>query len=81
MVALAVAFLASLIITLLVVRYEHLHAHMTADHDLHGVQKFHAAPVPRVGGIGVMVGIVGGTSQIGWALPMTQEEVENLITS
>lgn len=60
MVALAVAFLASLIITLLVVRYEHLHAHMTADHDLHGVQKFHAAPVPRVGGIGVMVGIFCG---------------------
>lgn len=60
MVALAVAFLVSLVVTLLVVRYEHLHAHVTADHDLDGVQKFHAAPVPRVGGIGVIIGYVCG---------------------
>lgn len=60
MIALSVAFLVSLIVTLLVVRYEHLHAHVTADHDLDGVQKFHATPVPRVGGIGVMIGLIGG---------------------
>lgn len=60
MVALTVAFLVSLIVTLLVVRYEHLHAHVTADHDLDGVQKFHAIPVPRVGGIGVMIGLCCG---------------------
>lgn len=60
MTALSVAFLVSLIVTLLVVRYEHLHAHVTADHDLDGVQKFHATPVPRVGGIGVMMGLFGG---------------------
>lgn len=60
MVALTVAFLVSLIVTLVVVRYEHLHAHVTADHDLDGVQKFHATPVPRVGGVGVMVGLIGG---------------------
>lgn len=62
MIALSVAFLVSLIITLLVVRYEHLHAHVTADHDLDGVQKFHATPVPRVGGVGVMSGLVCGVS-------------------
>ncbi len=60
MIALSVAFLLSLIVTLLVIRYEHLHAHITADHDLDGVQKFHATPVPRVGGIGVMIGLIGG---------------------
>ena len=60
MIALSVAFLVSLIVTLLVVRYEHLHAHITADHDLDGVQKFHATAVPRVGGIGVMVGLFSG---------------------
>lgn len=60
MIALSVAFLLSLIVTLLVVRYEHLHAHVTADHDLNGVQKFHAAPVPRVGGVGVVFGLIGG---------------------
>lgn len=60
MIALSVAFLVSLIVTLLVIRYEHLHAHVTADHDLDGVQKFHTAPVPRVGGVGVLIGLVGG---------------------
>ena len=60
MIALSVAFLVSLIVTLLVVRYEHLHAHVTADHDLDGVQKFHASPVPRVGGIGVIIGLLCG---------------------
>ena len=54
MIALSIAFLVSLIVTLLVVRYEHLHAHITADHDIDGVQKFHATDVPRVGGIGVV---------------------------
>lgn len=60
MIALLVAFLVSLIVTLLVVRYEHLHGHVTADHDLDGVQKFHTTPVPRVGGIGVMIGLIAG---------------------
>lgn len=60
MIALAVAFLVSLVVTLLVVRYEHLHAHVTADHDLDSVQKFHATPVPRVGGIGVIIGLLCG---------------------
>lgn len=59
-IAFSAAFLVSLIVTLLVVRYEHLHAHVTADHDLDGVQKFHTTPVPRVGGIGVMVGLICG---------------------
>lgn len=62
MIALLVAFLISLVVTLLVVRYEHLHAHVTADHDLGGVQKFHAIPVPRIGGIGVMLGLVCGAA-------------------
>lgn len=60
MIALSIGFLASLIVTLLVLRYEHLHAHITADHDLAGVQKFHATAVPRVGGIGVIAGLFCG---------------------
>jgi UDP-GlcNAc:undecaprenyl-phosphate/decaprenyl-phosphate GlcNAc-1-phosphate transferase len=60
MISFLVAFVVSLILTLLVIRYEHLHAHMTADHDLDGVQKFHTTPVPRVGGIGIMIGLVCG---------------------
>ena len=60
MIAFSVAFLVAMVVTLLVVHYEHLHGHVTADHDLDGVQKFHAYPVPRVGGVGVMVGCVFG---------------------
>jgi UDP-GlcNAc:undecaprenyl-phosphate/decaprenyl-phosphate GlcNAc-1-phosphate transferase len=60
MIAISVSFLVSLVVTLLVVHYEHLHAHVSADHDLNGVQKFHAKPVPRIGGIGVIVGFICG---------------------
>lgn len=60
MVALSIAFLVSIVVTLLVVRYEHLHAHITADHDMDGIQKFHATAVPRVGGIGVIAGLICG---------------------
>lgn len=59
MSALILAFILSLVATLLVVRYSHLHEHMTADHDMDGVQKFHASPVPRVGGLGLVIGLVG----------------------
>lgn len=58
MLILCVAFITSLVITLLVVRYDHLHGHLTADHDLDGIQKFHAIAVPRIGGIGVFAGVL-----------------------
>ncbi len=58
MSVLVIAFVLSLIITLFVVRYSHLHEHMTADDDLDGVQKFHASPVPRVGGLGLVIGLI-----------------------
>ncbi|HJW57953.1 MAG TPA: glycosyltransferase [Burkholderiaceae bacterium] len=47
------ALLCSSLITFLVVRFEHLHGHVSADHDLNGIQKFHAVPVPRIGGVGI----------------------------
>ena len=59
MSALLVSFVISLVVTLLVVRYNHLHEHITADHELDGVQKFHANPVPRVGGLGLLIGLFG----------------------
>lgn len=60
MIALTAAFIVSLIVTFLVVHYEHLHEHITADYDIDGVQKFHATAVPRVGGIGVIAGLFCG---------------------
>jgi len=56
----ASCFLVGLFATLLIMRSSMRHAHLSADHDLSGVQKFHARPVPRVGGIGVMVGLIAG---------------------
>ncbi len=49
------AFIVSLVVTLLLVRYRRLHAEYTADTDLLGVQKFHARAVPRVGGISLVL--------------------------
>lgn len=45
-------------LALFIVRFDHLHGHMTSDHDLQGVQKFHDAPVPRVGGIAILVAML-----------------------
>jgi len=57
MSVLALSFLISLLVTLWVVRYSHLHAHFTSDSDLSGVQKFHSVAVPRVGGVGIILGV------------------------
>lgn len=57
MFTLSIAFVLSFVITLLVIRYSSLHAHLTADWDLNGVQKFHARPVPRVGGLGIVLAL------------------------
>lgn len=54
---LAISFLVSLLANFWSVRYSHLHAHFTADSDLLGIQKFHAIAVPRVGGIGIILGV------------------------
>jgi UDP-N-acetylmuramyl pentapeptide phosphotransferase/UDP-N-acetylglucosamine-1-phosphate transferase len=52
-----VSFLVSLIATLCVVRSSAFHSRLTADHDVSGPQKFHARPVPRIGGFGVVTAI------------------------
>jgi UDP-GlcNAc:undecaprenyl-phosphate/decaprenyl-phosphate GlcNAc-1-phosphate transferase len=59
MSVLLISLLFSFLATLLIVRYAHLHGHITSDHDLVGVQKFHASPVPRVGGLCLFVGLLG----------------------
>jgi len=56
----ASCFLVGLLATLLIMRSSMQHGHLSADHDLSGPQKFHSRPVPRVGGLGVMIAIVVG---------------------
>jgi len=54
-----IAFLSSLIVAMIVVRYEHLHSSYSHDHsgDEHGPQKFHAHPTPRIGSIPILIGL------------------------
>jgi UDP-N-acetylmuramyl pentapeptide phosphotransferase/UDP-N-acetylglucosamine-1-phosphate transferase len=56
--ALLISFVASFLTGLLILRFRRLHEHLSADHDLSGVQKFHSKAVPRIGGIALIVGIL-----------------------
>ncbi|MFX0543388.1 MraY family glycosyltransferase [Roseovarius sp. S4756] len=55
----AVAFLASFVIAVLIVATEKLHGYLSHDHDP-GVQKLHQKPVPRIGGLSLVIGFVAG---------------------
>ena len=64
-----VAFAVSLALTLCIVRFAKPHSRLTHDHDLSGPQKFHATPVPRVGGIGIVLGIAAGSLALRFRAP------------
>jgi UDP-GlcNAc:undecaprenyl-phosphate/decaprenyl-phosphate GlcNAc-1-phosphate transferase len=51
------AFLASWFSVWLIMRYEHLHAHLSHDHIDVGPQKYHEFPTPRIGGIAILAGL------------------------
>lgn len=57
MLFLVVAFLTSLVATLLMVRSAKVHAAHTADRDFDKPQGLHAMAVPRVGGLGIVLGM------------------------
>jgi UDP-N-acetylmuramyl pentapeptide phosphotransferase/UDP-N-acetylglucosamine-1-phosphate transferase len=52
------AFFVSLVTTLVLIRYQHLHEKVSSDHDLSGPQKFHTHAVPRIGGVGIFLSLV-----------------------
>ena len=58
MSVLAVSFLASLLITLWLIRSSHLHSKFSADSDITAIQKFHSHAVPRIGGLGILIGLL-----------------------
>jgi len=60
MTTITITFLFALFINFLILRYRHLHESYSSDDDLNGVQKFHAKAVPRIGGLGIMVGLLFG---------------------
>jgi UDP-GlcNAc:undecaprenyl-phosphate/decaprenyl-phosphate GlcNAc-1-phosphate transferase len=52
--------LASAFVGYLIVHYEGLHAHWSHDQVGGGPQKFHATPTPRIGGLGLIAGLLVG---------------------
>lgn len=64
----------------LIVRYEHLHAHFTHDHVESGPQKFHASPVPRIGGVAILLGLlVAGIGLLSLRRDFAREEFGYLL--
>ncbi|UDM17442.1 glycosyltransferase [Vogesella sp. XCS3] len=60
------SLVCSLVVAMLIIRYQHLHERFSLDHDLAGVQKFHVTPTPRIGGVPVFGGFVAGALVYGF---------------
>ncbi len=60
------AFFVSALTTLGVLASAHRHRRWSADDNLSGPQKMHGVAVPRVGGIGLAMGIVAGALMYAW---------------
>lgn len=54
------ALLTSFGVSAFLVVTQRWHGRLSLDHDLNGAQKFHEVPVPRVGGLGLMAGLLAG---------------------
>jgi UDP-N-acetylmuramyl pentapeptide phosphotransferase/UDP-N-acetylglucosamine-1-phosphate transferase len=57
MIALLLGFGISLCTTFFIIRSARTHSRFSGDVDMSGPQKFHSRPVPRVGGLGILVGL------------------------
>ena len=65
MVIFVLALAVSLSVTILVIRSASAHGHVSADHDFAGPQKFHDRAVPRIGGLGIVIGLTVATAFLG----------------
>ena len=54
------SLLGALLVCYLIKRFEPLHRIHTLDHQVYAIQKIHDHPVPRVGGVAIMVGLILG---------------------
>lgn len=80
MLSIIVSFLISGVGTLLIVRFSHKNTNML-DSDLDSVQKIHASPVARIGGLGIFVGAISGCALLYYSNPQTGIWVATLIGS
>lgn len=78
-VVLLVAFAAAWLTGWLIIRYEHLHAHLSHDHVDTGPQKYHTEPTPRIGGLAVMVGLLSAGGVMLFIDAITVERLYGLL--
>jgi UDP-GlcNAc:undecaprenyl-phosphate/decaprenyl-phosphate GlcNAc-1-phosphate transferase len=69
MLLLILSFATSVILTGLVIRFQHLHTSVSGDHDFDGPQKFHTAITPRIGGAGIFLAIAIAMVYKQWVNP------------
>lgn len=69
-IALALSFFAAAFLTGWVVHSGGIVGMGAMDHDVSGPQKFHAKPVPRIGGVGIVVGLLAVGLSLAWAQPL-----------
>ncbi len=69
MLLIVLAFLTAFAVTLCIVRAFKGLGRAASDHDLSGPQKFHTRAVPRVGGIGIVVGVAAAVGLMAWREP------------
>jgi len=67
MIPLTSALIVSFLVTLWIVRSAKTHARFSHDHDVSGPQKFHARPVPRIGGVAIVAGVVAAVAALMYA--------------
>ncbi|HJW11713.1 MAG TPA: glycosyltransferase [Albitalea sp.] len=67
MLFLLLGFGVSAAITFFIIRFARTHVHWSGDADMTGPQKFHRTPVPRVGGVGIVLGLISALFLM-WAL-------------
>ncbi len=69
MIPMMLAFVVSVVLTLMAVRVAKRRLHAAGDHDTSGPQKFHAGPVPRIGGVGIVGAAWVGVAAMAWRDP------------
>jgi UDP-N-acetylmuramyl pentapeptide phosphotransferase/UDP-N-acetylglucosamine-1-phosphate transferase len=72
------AFAVSAAVTLLLVRSASLHRKHTGDSDFSKPQKMHVAPVPRIGGLGIVLALFGWAI---WLYGAGRDEMASLVTA
>jgi UDP-N-acetylmuramyl pentapeptide phosphotransferase/UDP-N-acetylglucosamine-1-phosphate transferase len=81
MIYFASCFIVSMLATFFIMKSSMRHAHMSADHDLSGPQKFHARAVPRIGGLGIMCAVLAGLLMAHFKSPQLSPSLMLLVVS